>query len=426
MQKHCLIPNKVSRLRVSGQYAAAIAALLLCVFAAFASGRAGISRLVSEYASAAGSLEAGRRALELNPADPEAHYGYAVRLLEAGRTDEAGAELERAAELRPNDYFFWQELGRAREEGGNSLGAVTALRRAIALAPDYSQPHWQLGNVLLRSNETDQAFAEMRVAVKSDPALFPAFIDLAWGVSDGDTQFVLAHAQPQTDTERISLVQIFISHQKVEAGLSLLQSVAQISTEDRRALTANLISMQEFAAAQRVWLTGVPDADSAASEVLDGGFETSISSGEQGFGWQPTQNLQTIQVMLDPNEPQSGKRSLRLQYAGNFDTGMAVISQLVPLTAHARYRLIFAARTEQLVSGAMPVIVVSDAKSNQVIAQSSPLAAGTNGWQEFAVEFAAPAKSDAVAIRIQRQSCAVQPCPIFGRAWYDSFSLQKI
>ena len=427
MQKHCLIQPEFKRLRLGLHYGGALAALFLFVFAAIGSGRAGASRLFSEYGSSADSLAATKRAFDLNPNDPEVHYNYAVRLADAGQGDQATAEFERAASLRPADYFLWQELGRAREESGDLQGAVTALRQAIGLAPDYSQPHWLLGNLLLRNGESDSAFTEMRAAVRSDPTLFPLLNDLAWGVSAGDPQFVRDSTQPVTDTERIALARFFILHQQIEAGMNMLRTAAQISAENRRAIISELIARQEFQSAHSVWSMGFGAGEqSKLAGLFDGGFEAAISFDNQGFGWLPTQLTETVHILVDPNEPQTGTRSLRIDYAGNFDTGVPVISQLVLLAPQTHYQLSFAARTDKLVSAALPVIAVSDAKSNLILAQTVPLFAGTNGWHEFAIDFDTPATTEAVVIRIQRQSCAVQPCPIFGRAWYDSFSLKQI
>ena len=142
MGKHRLIPKKTSHMSAGLRYAIGLGSFLVCAFAAVSSARIGLSRLVSEYASAAGPT-AGQRALAFDASDPEAHYVYGSQLLSAGNTDAAAAEFERATSLRPEDYYLWLELGRAREDSGDVEAAVTALQQAIKLAPSYSQPRWQ-------------------------------------------------------------------------------------------------------------------------------------------------------------------------------------------------------------------------------------------------------------------------------------------
>ena len=100
--------SQVAHTEVGIHRAVAVIALLLCVLASISSARAGLSRLFSEYGSATNSLAAATRALDLNAADPEAHYVQAMQLEQAERSEEAVAEFERAASLRPADYFLWQ------------------------------------------------------------------------------------------------------------------------------------------------------------------------------------------------------------------------------------------------------------------------------------------------------------------------------
>jgi hypothetical protein len=418
--------NLAGRLGSCIRYAGALGALTACIFGAALAGQVGLSRLLSEYGSTADSLTAAEQALRFNAADPEAHYAHAVRLAEVGRANEGIAEFERAVSLRPKDYFLWQELARARDDNGDDKGAITALRQAIRLAPYYSQPHWQLGNVLLRGDQLDAAFQELRSAVASDPALFPAFIDLAWGVYDRDAKTVLAVTQPESEVERIELARFFVNHDQVKEGMDLVLAVgAKLPAEDRRALIAALIAQRQFSQAHELWLAGA-DASDAQQGLFDGGFETSISSDEQGFRWKPTKTTQAVYITLDSNGPNSGNQSLRLDYAGNSDPATPIISQLILVARDSWYRLSFAARTQDLVSGGMPVVVVVDAASNRrLIAQSPPLCRGTTGWRDFSIDFKT-ANTTAVTINIQRQFCSSQPCPMFGRAWFDSFSLRRL
>src|SRR6188472_801091 len=63
--------------------------------------------------------------------------GAADELLAAGRTDEAGALYERAAELAPNsdELLFWSGLARAQT--GDLEGGVAAVRRAVEENPNW-------------------------------------------------------------------------------------------------------------------------------------------------------------------------------------------------------------------------------------------------------------------------------------------------
>jgi tetratricopeptide (TPR) repeat protein len=416
--------------RYLGRYVLALALLLICVSGAIRSARAGLSRLFSEYGSVTESLAVSERALSFNSQDPEAHYARALRLGDAGRSGEAVGEFEQAVALRPQDYFLWQELARAREENDDSDGAIAALKEGIALAPDYVQPHWQMGNLLLRAGQSDHGFIELRSAADSDPSLYAPMIDLLWSLHEGDAASVLALSKPRNNNERVALASLLVNRDRVHDAMALLRpTITNLSAEDRASLTAALIAIGKFSDAFEVWAAGVGAVDAADAnreKIFDGGFEGTIDANEQGFGWKPTQATGTVHILLDGNLAQSGKRSLRLDYAGGFDPAVAVISQLVIVAPHTRYRLSFSARTEGLKSAALPVVAVKDANGNQEIyAQSLPLPETAGSWREFAIEFETE-DATAITINIQRQACSSNPCPIFGRAWLDSFSLRRM
>ena len=131
-------------------------------------------------------------------------------------------------------------------------------------------------------------------------------------------------------------------------------------------------------------------------------------------------------MLLDTNAPAQGDRSLRVEYSGNFDAQVPVLSQLLPVAPSTRYRLTFSARTDKLFSAGLPVVAVREVKGDKVaLAESNSLAPGTNAWQDFAIELQTGAATKAVTINIQRQACSVKPCPLVGRAWFDEFQLLK-
>jgi hypothetical protein len=134
-----------------------------------------------------------------------------------------------------------------------------------------------------------------------------------------------------------------------------------------------------------------------------------------------------VEISVDAFEPKSGARSLHLQWAGNSNPGTPVISQTVLVESRASYRLRFVAREKDIVTGGLPLVVITDASSKdaKVLAKSRPLPQQTGGWQEYEVEFETGETTEAVTISLQRENCTGSPCPIFGITWLDDFSLQR-
>ena len=374
--------------------------------------------------------------MRLGPSDASAHYARAVALWGTGRLDAAIGEYETAASLRPRDYVVWQELGRARGQAGEEQGALAALTEAVRLAPFYAQPRWQLAQILLRSGRRDEAFAELRRAVASDPGLFPQAIELAWDACGGDTRAAENVIRPQSDAQRVELARFFAAHGKADEAIRLFRSAGAVSDRERDALLTQLLGAGRFREAYEVWSKGRAGVDGTPgygiSQVVDGGFEKGIFT-KQGFGWRVGRDSKAVQVSLEANEARAGEgggpRSLRVDFSGASNQALPVISQLVLTEPNTGYRLSFAARTEKIVTGGPPVVVISDADPNngqKVIAQSKALPPGTSEWQNYVVEFATDNSTTAIVINFQRQNCSADPCPAFGRVWLDDFILRRL
>lgn len=405
--------------------------LLSCCWGGVVAGRAGISRLLSEYGRIFSLPAALNEAVYLGPADPQAHYSRAVVLAQMGDLAEAAREFEHAAMLRPHDYFLWYRLGRLRDQMGEDEGALAAFRESVRLAPFYARPRWQLGNLLLRMGRNDEAFRELRRAASSDAALLPKAIDLLWGASEGGAQTVAQLIRPESPAERLALARFFATHEQTQEAVEMFRTAGHVSEADRRALLTDLLAAKRFKEAYEVWASGQEmgaDQSNGAAGITDGSFENLKSLYDPGFGWQLGRDVQAVRLFIDMTDPHDGARSLLVDWIGNSNPSSPVLSQLVLVEPGARYRLSFAARTREVVTGGLPVITVTDAcsKDRHLLTQSQPLPQGTNGWHDYSVEFTTPPATSAVLISLQRQNCSTGPCPIFGRVWLDAFFLEPL
>ena len=111
--------------------AVAILAVASCLYLIQASARIGFSRLLSRYALISNSTAAADAAITLSHSDPNAHHARATVLARLKQTAEAVKSLETATSLRPREDNLWLELGHAREELGDSAGALAAFDQAV-------------------------------------------------------------------------------------------------------------------------------------------------------------------------------------------------------------------------------------------------------------------------------------------------------
>jgi tetratricopeptide (TPR) repeat protein len=113
-----------------------------------------------------------RKALGLNPRDPDTNNNLANALREQGKLEEAVAVYRRAIELKPGYAQAYNNLGTALRDVGDLDGAIASCRRAIELQPDYAGAHANLGNALRDRGDLEQAAASYRrtLAIQPDHA----------------------------------------------------------------------------------------------------------------------------------------------------------------------------------------------------------------------------------------------------------------
>jgi hypothetical protein len=399
----------------------------LCVWGIWQAARMGIARQSTRKATVS-DLAAVDRAVRLSPYDAETHFARGDLLQRTENYAEAKIEFERAVQLRPRDYFLWLVLGVTRDSDRDQEGALLALRQSALLAPAYAQPSWQLGNLLLRMGEIDQAFVELRKAAQGDPTTLPVTIDLAWNLSQHDPKKLELMLQPDNDSTRLALALFLAKRNQGAAAVEQFLLSKTISDEKAQALLAELLKARAFSDAYQVWaqIRGAP-ATNPGAEFVDGGFEGALATGQAGFGWQIAPNIANVEMSVDTSERQSGGRSLHAVFRGNSNPATPLLTQLILVKPQTHYQITFAALTRDFVSAAAPILTVSDASDPKgvTLAQSPPLLPDKSGWRSLTVDVTTNTATQAIRVSIARQNCANDPCPAFGSLWLDSFSIQS-
>jgi tetratricopeptide (TPR) repeat protein len=92
------------------------------------------------------SIGAYLKALEIQPDNAGFRNNLALEMIKNGNEEEGFVELEKAATLDPGNagkYYF--NLGAVMINSQNTEGAVDAFRKAVEIDPTYSPAHYQLG-----------------------------------------------------------------------------------------------------------------------------------------------------------------------------------------------------------------------------------------------------------------------------------------
>lgn len=400
-------------------------AIALCLWTIRESATFGLSRLFSRYAVGMQNLSAGQHAVRLTPTDPESHYASAEVLSLAGQHREAISELERSVALRPSDYSLWLNLGILRDQIGDSAAALAAFDEAARRAPFYAEPRWQRGNLLLRSGRYDEAFKDLNQAARSEPELIPGLVDLAWAISKGDTKLTEQLAQINTEQLHIAFAKLLARRGKAVETLEQARAARNIPVDVRRELVEQLLAKNAFAEAYEIWRSG--QATETKSLIQDGSFEAPLTFDLIGFGWRVSRTIPAIVLGVDSASPHSGSKSLRVEFKGDSATAPPFVAQLLLVEASKRYRINFAVRSQDIVSGSLPVVVVNEVTGGKrQLGQSVPLSKGSHAWQVSSFEFDTPVETTAVIVGVQREPCPTSPCPAFGTIWLDSFSIEPV
>ncbi len=377
------------------------------------------------------NLELARVAARWAPDDPFVHWrlgSVARREFSASSIQETLREFEVAVRLSPNDFRYWEELGRALEMAGDRAAAEKALRRAIFLAPNYYHPHWRLGNLLLRSNRYEEAFQHLFRAAQARGELWPQVINLAWQAFDGDVDRV-ANEAGKDPAVRVLFAWYLVGMRHYDDALRLWETMtpdvqAKLQSPGRT-LRKALLDAKQFRAALAVHRDIEPrDAVPDPEVFLNGGFEELITLPvTRPFGWTIASNVQA-QISIN-NEGHGGRRSVQIVLSASNRLERINASQTIVVQPNAKYRLEFYARTDKLNSASTPVVTIFDPKNDKGIANSASLPTGTHGWQKYSIDFTM-SDGDGIVMMIGCPPCSVgNVCPIFGTVWYDDFILQR-
>jgi Carbohydrate binding domain len=370
------------------------------------------------------AIALAHEAERLTPSDPDAHRAKAIVFRELRMYQNAKDELEIAVSLRPRDDYLWLELGELRDELDDPVGALSAFDHAVASAPFYAHTRWQRANLRLRMGRYDEAFPELRDAAKSNRMYVPTLIDLAWSLSKQDVKLTEQLAGIDSVEARTSFARLLARQGKGKETLEQYALIkGNVSPEIKRELIVSLTATFNYAEAFEIW----SDSDGRVktnAQIADGGFEGLLKFGESGFGWHVVRQS-NIEVSQDTGDKESGERSLRIEFTGDSPATAASISQLIVVKARYTYRVSFAFKAKEIITGGTPVLLLEDARNRtRIVSANLQLESGM--WHKLNVEFTVPGNCSAVLLKIARNECQALPCPIFGTLWLDSFGLEEI
>src|SRR4030095_15744704 len=378
-------------------------------------------------------LETAQMAVRLAPNDPLPHWrvgNLALKELPPDQISLVVAEYEKAVSLSPHDYRLWTEFGGALEQAGDFDKAEKALREAVKLAPSYAYPRWYLGNLLLRTDRYNEGFAELQRASEENEQFQSQLFNLAWQLNKDDFEALRA-AVGNSKEVRAAFSKYLVERGRYDDGLRLWNTLSPTAKRESRIaydpIIARLVSARHFHQAMEIWneVAPGPAYNAELGQILDGGFEGNLAHGPGAvFGWQVQSNSQ-VQIGIDPAQGHTGSRSLRVYFQVRSHIDTINVSQLVPVNPNTEYELECYVKTERIESAETPAILLANAGDDVTLVSSPGAPSGTSNWQQVSLSFKTGEKTEAVKVKMVRNSCSDSPvCPIFGTVWYDDFNLK--
>ena len=280
-----------------------------------------------------------------------------------------------------------------------------------------------------RARGFEEPVAELRRASEENEQFQSQLFNLAWQLNKNDFDALRA-AVGDSPGIRAAFSKYLVERGRYDDGLRLWNTLSPTEKRESRVaadpIIASLISAHHFYQAMSLWneVAPGPAYNAEIGQILDGGFENNLAHGPGAvFGWQVQSNSQ-VQIGIDAGQGHSGSRSLRIYFQVRSHIDTINVSQLVPVKPNTEYELESYVKTERIESAETPVIVVVNAEDESTLVVSPGASSGTTGWQRVALSFKTGEKTEAVRVKMVRNSCSDSPvCPIFGTVWYDDFNL---
>lgn len=339
----------------------------------------------------------------------------------------AANELKKTIEYRPRDYNLWLKLGRIEHLQNRQTEAEIAFRKAIEFAPNYGKPYFFYGDFLVKINRKDEGFSALRTASHRNPQYFEDVISIVWNEMRGNAAEAIKHLHPLDNGEKEKLTIFLLEKGEFQLLTELNCGDKDLTEPKRYGLIHQLLEKNRYYFAERLYKQNCETSDKFESEIEDGNFENKAVEEKTGFGWRvPSFTGNTIVSFEEENAAKG--LSLRFNFNGQ-DNSYALLSQLVVVEKSRRYQLNFSYKTGEIVTGGVPILQIilkkPDSTTSESIAGETKLSLKEKGWVQSVIEFETDKQTEAVEIRLTRQSCPETVCPIFGSLWVDDFYLQK-
>jgi hypothetical protein len=361
----------------------------------------------------------------LEPGNAQYRHTMGRYLLIARGDPAAAIEQYRAAvRLNPHDSRYWFDLAAAYQIAGNVPQQAAAIERAIQADPTKPDAAWEAGNFFLLRGENDRALREFRVVLENDSSMAPAALEMCWRITR-DVDALLRQAIPPKPEVYLVLIELLASRKENQAAARVWSALVELgqSFEPRRAFGyVNYLLLQRQPDQARVaWQQMAPLCGLTAylpsppNLLVNSRFDLDVLN--EGLDWR-YQIQPHVKLTLDPNEFESGNRSLSIAFDGQ-GVKDAGIYQFIPVQPETAYEFSAHFKSDDIQGAGGPRFSLQDAYTETSYLLTDELK-NHSIWRAVGGRFQTGPDTRLLVLRLVR----VPPrSPIRGKLWIDSLQL---
>ncbi|HWZ99921.1 MAG TPA: tetratricopeptide repeat protein [Candidatus Dormibacteraeota bacterium] len=393
----------------------------------------GIRGARAAHAVGLNSRDGYQRAARIEPGDP--HNWYLLGRFyqyDFEQPDPAAAlhALLVARSLDPLSAETLLDLATNYDDAGKTADARAAYLEAKRVYPLSAEVLWRYGNFLLRQNEIEEAFPEIRKAVELDPKRGAEAFSRCRRVVPDASEILDRVIPPQLGTY-LDIISDLANDGQLDVALQVWQRAkgfpGTLQIYDIIYLTDALIQANRAQEANRFWqqaakkLAVPAPADPPGSAIWDGSFETGLSSG--GFAWHFPPQTKGVQIKFDLQEKHSGAKSLQLMFTGRSNIYFSEVCHWAEVEPGKPYLLSAWVRTKALTTDqGIRFSLYSNTPGRPTVVLTQDVH-GDQPWTDITLPWIAPPGVPLAQVCVVRSPSEQADGDISGIAWVDDVSL---
>jgi tetratricopeptide (TPR) repeat protein len=408
----------------------AILALAVCLFVLLCY-QAGMLWL-ADRDTRSNTLQQLERGAALEPGNADAWDALGrFRQLDFNNPDLAGAlaDYQRAVRVNPLSAHHWMNLAGAYEASGDIEQARTAFQAARSVYPLSAEVAWNYGNFLLRQGESEQGYAEIQHAVRSDPKLLTLAISRTWR-SSRDVNVLLDQVLPADADAYLLALDYFASTKQIGPALVVWQRlVAQgkpIALSKSFPFFDELIAEDRSSDAVEAWIgaltmTGLNhDEPLGHSLIWNGDFAQDFIGGGLGWRWHTPIGAE---FAFDTAPQTYGVRSAQIFFGGGSNLELNEPQQYVAVEPNRSYRFHAYMRTESITTEMGMRFSITDPNHLAAVNIRTENLTGSHPWTAIDADVVTGPETHFLLVRLQREASRLFDNKLSGAVWMADVSL---